>query len=337
MRIAGLACTFVLAWSAWLAGCSKATPVNADSTPSKSPQTSSATAPKALAVPPGPLPQLDGAKAMQYVKEVVAFGPRWVGNPAHAKLEDYLRSHIQRVATLEEDAFNAQTPAGPLPMRNFIAKFPGTKDGIVVIATHYDTLYGRKDFVGANDGGSGTGLLLAFADLLHEESAKATKSHPAGVRDGYSVWLVWLDGEEAIKEWSVADSDYGSKHLASKWQQDGTSKKIKGFLLEDMIGDADLDILRDENSTAWLEDLVYEAAKQYGFQSHFFQVTTAMDDDHRPFREIGVPVADLIDFNYGYNNSFWHSPQDTIDKLSPKSLEIAGNVTLETIRFLDQQ
>lgn len=332
---AGLACTFALALSIPLAACSRSTPVEANG-PTTQAAKAPATAP--IATPPaGELPHVDGNKAMQYVKEVVAFGPRPVGSAAHAKLEDYLRTRIKKVAAEEEDAFTASTPAGPLAMRNFIAKFPGTKDGVVVIATHYDTLYGRKDFVGANDGGSGTGLLLAMADLLHEESAKAGKTHQAGVRDGYSVWLVWLDGEEAIQEWSETDSVYGGRHLAAKWQQDGTIKSIKGFLLEDMIGDADLNVDRDANSTPWLEDVVYEAAKQYGYQSRFFARTVGMDDDHRPFREAGLPVADLIDFDYGYDNAFWHAPEDTLDKLSPKSLEIVGSVTLETVRYLDQR
>lgn len=328
MRFFTVACAFALALSISLAACSKTDRVEAKDAqqPAAKPAMSPAPAPR-----PGELPRVDGNRAMQYVKEVVAFGPRPVGSPAHARLENYLRAQIRKRAALEEDAFTANTPAGPLPMRNFIAKFPGTKDGIVVIATHYDTLYGRKDFVGANDGASGTGLLLAMADVLRAQASKG------GKRDGYSVWLVWLDGEEAIKEWTESDSVYGSRHLASKWQQDGTARKIKGFLLEDMIGDAELDVLRDENSTPWLLDLVYEAAKQYGYQSHFFQFATGIDDDHRPFREAGVPVADIIDFNYGYNNAYWHSPEDTLDKLSPRSLEIVGSVTLETVRYVDQR
>jgi Zn-dependent M28 family amino/carboxypeptidase len=104
-----------------------------------------------------------------------------------------------------------------------------------------------------------------------------------------------------------------------------------------MIGDADLDIERDQNSTPWLEDLVYQAAKQLGYQSHFFAREIPMDDDHMPFVEHGVPSADLIDFSYGYNNVFWHTTQDTVDKLSPKSLEIVGMVTLETVQMLGKK
>ena len=134
----------------------------------------------------------------------------------------------------------------------------------------------------------------------------------------------------------LEDSLYGITHLADKWQGDGTAKKIKAFLLADMVGDADLKIDRDSNSTAWLEDVVYEAATRLGYQSHFFERTTGMLDDHTPFMKRGVPSADLIDFSYGYNNVFWHTTQDTVDKLSAKSLTIVGSVILETVRILDK-
>ena len=273
---------------------------------------------------PGTAPKVDGERAMRYVREVVAFGPRPLDSPAHKKLEEYILAQLKG-DQVESDAFSAQTPAGTFPMRNLIAKFPGTKDGIIVIASHYDTLYGRPKFVGANDGGSTTGLLL---ELAH---------HLRGKRPGYSVWLVWLDGEEALRHWTATDSIYGSKHLAEKWQKDGTLKKIKAFLLTDMIGDADLDILREDNSTGWLEDLVYQAARNLGYQSHFYAYETAIEDDHIPFARNGVPVADIIDFDYGYRNALWHTDQDTLDKLSPKSLKIVGDVVLETVRLLDQR
>jgi glutaminyl-peptide cyclotransferase len=267
---------------------------------------------------------VDGQRAFQYTREVVAFGPRYVGSPGHAKTEAYLRKELKG-DNLQEDTFTAATPAGSLRMTNFIAKFPGSKDGVLVVTGHYDTLYNRKDFVGANDGGSSTGLLLELARQLRGRKV-----------EGYSVWLVWFDGEEAIKEWSEADSVYGSKRLAAKWAKDGTLKKIKAFLLLDMVGDADVNIERDTNSTPWLEDVVYKAATDLGYQSHFFAHSNEIGDDHVPFARAGVPVADLIDFNYGPNNSYWHTPQDTIDKLSPQSLEIVGSVVLRTIQLLNQ-
>jgi len=285
-----------------------------------------------ISFPPdnGPLPQVDGARAMQYTKEIVKFGPRPLGSPNHKTVEDYLDNHLKG-DQVEDDTFTAKTPVGDFPAHNVVAKFPGTKDGIIVVASHYDTNYPLRNtsYIGANDGASTSGLLLELANQLRGKT-----------RDGYSVWLVWDDAEEAMIPDTqmdfMADSLYGITHLADKWKADGTLKKVKAFILADMIGDADLDIDRDLNSTPWLEDVVGEAAKRLGYQSHFFARTNKVSDDHLPFMDRGVPSADLIDFTYGYNNVFWHTPQDTIDKLSPKSLEISGNVILETIRILDK-
>ena len=256
---------------------------------------------------------------MEYTREVVAFGPRPIGSAAHKKLEAYLRAHLKD-DHLEEDTFTADTPAGKFEMTNFIAKFPGNKDGIVVIGGHYDTVYSLKTFVGANDGGSSTGLPLELANVL--------RAHKEGRP---TVWLVWFDGEEAVKDWSDTDSLYGSRHLAQKWQQEGILPKIKAFLLLDMIGDKDLDIQRETNSTSWLEDMVGQAAMQLGYSSHFFAQEMAIEDDHLPFVRLGVPSADIIDLDYGPNDSWHHTNQDTMDKLSPKSLEIAGNTALQVV------
>jgi glutaminyl-peptide cyclotransferase len=268
---------------------------------------------------------INANRAMQYTREVVAFGRRPIGSANHQKLEQYILNHLKG-DVVEDDAFTADTPEGRFPVRNLIAKYPGTRDGIIVIAGHYDTNYPLRniDYVGANDGGSTTAILLELAN--HFRGKK---------REGYSVWLVWTDGEEAVKTWSDTDSLYGTRHLAQRWEKDGTLKKIRAFLLTDMIADADLSIDRDQNSTPWLEDLVLSAATTLGYQSHFFARTGAILDDHLPFMRRGVPCADLIDLEYGYGNVFHHSPQDTLDKLSTKSFEIVGNVLLETVRLLD--
>jgi len=278
----------------------------------------------------GPPPAFDGDRAMQYVKDIVKFGPRPVGSANHKKVEEYLASRLKG-DQVEDDVFTADTPEGKFPVHNIVAKFSGAKDGIIVMASHYDTNYPLRNssFVGANDGGSSSALLLEIANQLRGKP-----------RDGYSIWLVWDDAEEAIKPDTEMpfekDSLYGISHLADKWKADGTSKKIKAFLLEDMIGDADLNVDRDTNSTPWLQSVVFEAATRLGYQSHFFARSLPMEDDHLPFVHIGVPSVDLIDFTYGYNNVFWHTPQDTADKLSPKSLEIIGKVTIETVRILDK-
>lgn len=274
----------------------------------------------------------DGARALEYAREFVAIGPRWPTGPGHAKAEEFLREHF-RHDQLEEDAFTANTPIGPVAMRNFIVRFPGRKPGVIVLATHYETNYWLKNinFVGANDGGSTTGLLMAIADRLRAET-------PHGkLLDGYSVWLVFFDGEEAIRSWSSSDSTYGSRHLAARWASDGTLARIKAFILTDMIGDKDLDIQREDNSTAWLIDLVAQAAHRFGYDQYFFQHDMPVEDDHLPFVARGVPSIDIIDLDYGPNNSYHHTAQDTMDKISARSLTIDGDVILETIRLIDQR
>lgn len=273
-----------------------------------------------------------GAKALEYTRQFVAIGPRWVTSQNHAKAEAFLRSHFQH-DQLEEDAFEADTPIGTVPLRNFIVRFPGKKNGVIVLGTHYETNYPLKNinFVGANDGAATTGLLMAIGDELRAKVARSKQL------DGYSVWLVFFDGEEAFKTWSQSDSTYGSRHLAAKWGRDGTLSKIKAFMLADMIGDKDLDIQRESNSTDWLVALVKQAAHKFGYDKYFFQQEESVEDDHLPFVKRGVPSIDVIDLDYGPGNSYHHTAQDTLDKVSAKSLTIDGDVFLETIRLVDQR
>src|SRR6266852_5023658 len=306
--------------------CSKGTSsASAENAAAIAPAPESAAAPGADSTPPdsGPFPQIDSKRTFQYIKEIVAFGTRPMGSENHKRVENYITSHLKG-DQVEDDFFTVDTTEGKFPVRNIIAKYPGTRDGIIVIASHYDTNYPLRNtaYIGANDGGSSSALLLEIANHLRGKK-----------REGYSVWLLWDDAEESMRlPWFDPESLYGVRHLAQKWQDDGTIKKVKAFLLEDMIGDADLNIDRDQHSTAWLEDLIYQAATRVGYQSHFFARTIYEEDDHAPFVQRGVPSADLIDSSYGYNNVFWHTTEDTVDKLSPKSLAIVGTVTLETLR-----
>ena len=310
-----------LAGISLLAACSPPAP-KSQAQPSAS-VAGSASAPLTSA-PAADAPRLkvDSARAMRYLREIVAFGRRAPGSTGMKKQQAYLRAKLKNDG-LEEDVFTAQTPGGPVEMRNLIAKYPGTTDQIIVIASHYDTAPALQDFVGANDGGSSTALLLEIAGQL--------RGHQ---RSGPAVWLVWFDGEEAYGKWSDTDSTYGSRHLATKWQQDGTAKRIKAFLLLDMVGDKYLSIDKDLNSTPWLSDLLGKAAQNLALESYFFTRETLIEDDHTPFLKIGVPAVDIIDLDYGYNNVFWHTPEDTLDKISPRSLQVVGDVTLELVRLL---
>ncbi len=273
----------------------------------------------------------NGQKAYDYAREFVAIGPRWPTGPGHAKAEQFLRSHFAH-DQLEEDAFTADTSIGPVGMRNFIVRYPGKKDGVIVLASHYETNYPLRkiNFVGANDGAATVGLLMAIGDQLHAQVAGGKKL------DGFSVWLVFFDGEESFQtQWSNSDATFGSRHLAAKWGRDGTLGHIKAFMLADMIGDKDLDIQREAQSTDWLVSLVRRAAQKYGYERYFFQQEETVEDDHVPFVQRGVPSIDVIDLDYGPNDSYHHTVQDTLDKVSAHSLTVDGDVFLETIRLVN--
>ena len=279
-------------------------------------------------------PAFNGAKALAYTEQFVKdTGPRYNGSPGLARAQEFLK-HTFASDKLEDDAFTSSTPAGPQQMHNYIVRFPGKKDGVIVLATHYETNYWLRDvnYVGANDGGATTGLLIEMANHLRGHTL-----------DGYSVWLVFFDGEESVSpQWSDSDSLYGSRHLAAKWAADGTLKRIKAFLLTDMIGDRDLNIDRDTYSTPWLLDLIKKAADDEGYGSYFFAKNNTIEDDHKPFVKRGVPTADIIDIDYGPTSdpsgpgTFHHTIKDTLDKVSAKSLTISGSTILEAIRLLDQ-
>jgi Zn-dependent M28 family amino/carboxypeptidase len=246
--------------------------------------------------------------------------------------EKFLKKQFAK-DNLEEDTFTTNTPVGMMMMHNFIVKFPGKKPGIIILASHYETNYPLRNihYVGANDGASTSGLLIEIGNNLRGRTL-----------DGNSVWLVFFDGEEAIQQWSATDSLYGSRHLAAKWDRDGTLKRIKAYLLVDMIGDKNLDIARDQNSTPWLLDLVDQAATKEGDQSYFFATSNAIEDDHLPFVQRSVPSADIIDYDYGPHSAmlpdgYHHTAQDTMDKISAHSLTVVGQTVLETIRLLNQK
>jgi len=286
----------------------------------------------AIAARLGMAVDFSGPSAFAFTKQAVSFGPRPSGSEANRKLQAYIISQLnldgcqfsqpkKDDCNLFDDSFSAATPKGQVPTRNLIAKFPGKSGKAIVISGHFDTkLFPGRKFVGANDGGSSTGLLLELARVL---------AHQPRIDD---VYLVFFDGEEALGEWSDTDSVYGSKHLAARWQKDGTLKKVKALILVDMIGDKNLNIKREPNSNAALTRLVWSAAADLGYSANFVDDSLEMEDDHLPFVKLGVPALDLIDFDYPP----WHTDDDTMDKLSPQSLEIVGKVVVEAIHRLER-
>ena len=265
-----------------------------------------------------------GTKALAYTREAVADGERPSGSPAIHRLQDQIVAALKPTGCqISFDDFRATTPVGPVPMRNILCKFLGKSGRTIAITGHYDTKRLPK-FVGANDAGSSTGFLLELANALN------------GSPRVDDVLLIFFDGEEAVKDWTDADSLYGSRHIEQGWRDGGMLAKIKALINVDMIGDKDLDILKDGNSDHKLRDLVWDTADQLGYAAHFHSDMSGIEDDHVPFLRGGVPAIDLIDFSYGPNQTYWHTPQDTMDKLSANSFEIVGTVVLAVIRKLEE-
>jgi Zn-dependent M28 family amino/carboxypeptidase len=274
------------------------------------------------AEPPG----FSGARAFEDLKRLVAFGPRPSGSPALAQTRQWLIQELRGAgAEVEEDPFVGDTPIGPIPMNNLIAKFRGSVRQTVIVAGHYDTKrFDQFRFLGANDGGSSAALLLELARVLGAR------------RHALNYWLVFFDGEEAVRDWSATDSLYGSRHLVEKLSANGELSRLEALILVDMIGDAQLRLPRESNSTPWLTDLVFNVAHRLGYGKYFVNDQNAVDDDHMPFINAGVSAVDLIDFDYGPNNSYWHTAQDTLDHCSPQSLAIVGRVVTATLIELEK-
>lgn len=261
-------------------------------------------------------------------RRAVAFGERPSGSDAISHVRDWIVSQLKPLdGQVSLDSFTAQTPIGPVPMANILLKFPGTSGKAVVITGHYDTKrIPMVHFVGANDAGSSTGFLIEFA------RAVSTMKHPD------DIYIVFFDGEEAVRtDWTETDSRYGSRHLVAKWGADGTLSHIKALINVDMIADKDLDIADDENSSQSLRAMVWQIAANLGYGKFFRHDAGGIDDDHKPFVDAGVNAIDIIDLNYGPNGSYWHTANDTMDKLSAHSFQVIGNVVLELVKELEQQ
>ena len=262
----------------------------------------------------------------------MAFGPRPPASDAIHRTQDYIISQLKSFGcAVDTDDFHAETPVGTLAMKNIIAKVPGTGQEIILLLTHYDTL--RLDnFVGADDGGSSSGLMLEMARLLC-----------AGPKRKYAVWIAFLNpGEEAqvvtngVAQWTDADSVYGSRELAARLDLSGDLEHVRAVILADMIGQKNLHILRESDSTKWLTNLVWSTADRLGYANVFLSSETQISDDHQPFLKRNVPAVDIIDFDDYSNAGYWHTPQDTMDKLSPRSFSIVGYVILESVAELQR-
>ena len=265
-----------------------------------------------------------GERAFNDLRQLVQFGPRSAGSENLERARAYIRHQLSASgAQLLDDSFGATTPVGKIPMTNVIGVLRGEKPTVVILAGHYDTatVDGIR-FVGANDGGSSAAFLLEMARVLSQR------------KNNFTYWVVFFDGEEALKEWSPSDSLYGSRHLAEKLSHEGTLGQIKALILVDMVGDQHLNILRESHSTAWLSDLVLRSARTLGYEKSFSGGTFPVEDDHLPFLARGVPSVDIIDLTPF--RSYHHTAQDSIDKCSPESLTVVGRVVLAMLVELER-
>ena len=264
----------------------------------------------------------DGKRAFAHVAKQVGFGPRPSGSAAIGQLQEYIQNELTSYGCkVDTDSFTADTPVGRLPMKNIVAKIPGEKPGIIMLATHYDTKR-LENFVGADDGASSTAVMLELARLL---CAKPGSNQ---------VWITFFDGEEAVKfVWQDPDNRYGSRQMAAKLAMSGELPKIKAVLLADMVGSRNLRFRREADSTKALTDLIWSTAARLGYSNIFVNESSPTEDDHIIFLKRGVPAVDVINFEIPY----WHTVKDTLDKVSAKSVAITGHVLLESVRQLQSK
>jgi glutaminyl-peptide cyclotransferase len=266
-----------------------------------------------------------GTRALSDVRKLVAIGPRVAGTPGAAKARDYITEQLKAAGlAVQQQAFDASTPRGSVHMINLLAVIPGIPPPEapsqvpvqrIIVAGHYDTKQFKEfTFVGANDGGSSAALLIELARALKPRTLPM------------DVELLFLDGEEAVGEWQGSDHTYGSRYYVQAAKKAGTLKTIGALVLVDMIGDKDLRIMKEANSTPWLTESVWGAASRLG-RREFVGETTTIEDDHLEFLEEGVPAVDIIDLDY----PAWHRADDTLDKLSPASLQSVGDVVVAAL------
>lgn len=283
------------------------------------------------AVPPGlyPVSKFTGTAAYREVEGFLKAGSGVSGSAGASNASAYLVGRLRaRGLHVTLDAFENQTPEGIKTFRNVMAVIPGKQDRVVILGAHYDLKAGIEPFVGANDSGSGVGLLLALAPVLQESN------------DGPEMWLVFFDGEECLVNYGRGDGLHGSRHLAGRLVAEGKVARVRAFILADMIGDKNLTVTLPRNSDAALVSAVFSAATAAGVRDAFSLLDYSILDDHQPFLELGIPAIDLIDFHYGSApgiNDYWHTSEDTLNKLSANSLETVGRVILRVLNFLATQ
>jgi hypothetical protein len=274
-------------------------------------------------------PKFNGQRAFEDIRQLVAIGPRVAGTPGAEAARGYIRKQLQAIGVaVEEQPFEAVTPNGRTRMVNLRATFPAADSSgspqRLVIGGHYDTkLFRDFTFVGANDGGSSAAFLIELARALKTRSNRVP------------IEVLFLDGEEAVGEWQGDNHTYGSRYYVAAARRNGTLASIRAFILVDMIGDRNLVLKRDANSTPALTDAIWSAASRLN-RREFVPDVTQIEDDHLEFLAAGVPSVDIIDLEYPDQSSrFWHTEGDTLDHVAAASLQAVGDVLLAALPALE--
>jgi hypothetical protein len=258
--------------------------------------------------------QFSGDKAFAHVERLVDFGARPAGSEAIEKSRHYIEEQLRLSGwQVARQAFTDDTPRGKVSFVNLIARFPvgGKSAPMFLLCSHYDTkTFDAIKFVGANDGGSSTGLLLELARVIGRHPNLAAK-----------IQLVFFDGEEAYERFSDTDGLYGSRYFAKHLEG---GNQFRGGILFDMVGDRSLDITLPADSPPEMARDIFAAAESLKLRNYFTYLDREMIDDHSPLNASGIPTIDIIDFDY----PAWHTAGDTLDKISAQSLQIVGSVAL---------
>jgi hypothetical protein len=282
---------------------------------------------QAATFPPAPAADttggFDGGRAYKHVEQLVAIGPHSAGSEGIHRAQDYIISQLKSFGCpVEEEDFHApSTPVGDVAMKNIIVKIPSANPNIILYGSHYDTKR-MANFVGADDSGSSTGVLLELARLL------------CARKNANTIWLAFFDGEEAFNQnWADPDNTYGSRELAASLALSGNLPHVKAMILVDMVGPANPVYKRETNSTPWLTDIFWSTAAQLGYAKVFVNDRADIEDDHLSFLKRGIPSVDIIDLDVPY----WHTTQDTLDKVDPRTLAITGHVLIASLPELEKR
>ena len=290
--------------------------------------------PDPVTLQPVQAPPRMGSQAYEHIRTLCKIGPRPTSSFGWSQGLGYITRQLIGIGlSPKKDTWVDRVEQ--LEFTNISARIPGESQETIVIGCHHDTknCTGHLDpahnfvFVGANDSGSGVGLLLELARIL-----KGRKNHA-------TYELVFFDGEESIGwDWDEDRALFGSKRYVRNYQQriadDEGTPPIKAFVLLDMVGDKDLQIDNDTNSDQELRDIFYAAATAMGHQDYFYRSTLPVSDDHLPFLEAGIPSIDLIDLD---DNDHWHKPSDTLENISADSLQLIGEVVLTALPELERR